>query len=247
MFIKLLVPLLCILPLHAMQQENHMHETHIMHAKTTKLDPKSTIIAFDIDEVIITGREAGYEKWLKEQPQFSNYIEAVKKNYKLTDAHTIINKVAEEHPELKSLAEEFKKVIITAPQITGTIEIIHQLVKNGYTVVTASNMTTSTYQSLVDEKVLPAEFNKEFFFVQTHPFNQKSDGSYYKKPAKEYYQNLIKYVECEYPCRFKNRIFTDDKLENAQAAAAAGTINAIHFINPNQCKEELKKLGVAIE
>lgn len=239
MFKKLLLLILSTLQLHGMQQ-CPIQTSGIKTQEIVKpLDPQSTIIAFDLDEVVLTGREAGYTKWAKEHPQFGKAIEEVKKTYKLSDAHAIINKAVEEHPEMKELGEEFKKVIITAPQIQGTSDIIHALAKKGYGIIAASNMTESTYKSMIDNKVLPVEFTKEFYFVAT--------SSGYEKPFIEYYQNLLKYIESKYPGKFKTVIFTDDKEANAKGAAATNKIKAIHFLNPAQFKQELQKLGVAIE
>ncbi len=314
MFLRLLLSTLMALPLHGMQPQSQVQPPIAKVPETVEtLDPQSTIVAFDLDEVVLNGREAGYTKWatehpqfskamqevktayknvdkvteaiiqahpemkelaeefkkpiinantkditeivskpeykqwLTEHPQFNKAIEEAKKILKLSDAHAIINKAVEEHPEMKELGEEFKKVIITAPQIQGTIDIIHALAKKGYGIVAASNMTESTYKSMVDNKVLPAEFTKEFFFVSVIDANKKSDGSYYEKPAIEYYENLLKYIESKRPGKFKTVIFTDDKKANADGAAATGKIKAIHFVTPAQFKSELQKLGVAIE
>ena len=143
-------------------------------------------------------------------------------------------------------AQEFKKVLIAAPQIEGTTQIVHKLRNKGYTVVAASNMTTSTYQSMMENKVLPEEFTKDFFFVATNPLNKKADGKYYEKPSKEYYQNLITYINEKYPGKFKTFIFTDDKLENAQGAKQVAPIKSIHFQNPEQLLNDLKCLGISI-
>src|ERR1700730_7329526 len=80
--------------LHGMQQPQ-CPSTLVTQKVVKLLDPKTTIIAFDIDEVILMGREAGYKKWLEGHAQFAQAIGEVKKTYKLMDAHAIINKVVE--------------------------------------------------------------------------------------------------------------------------------------------------------
>lgn len=152
------------------------------------------------------------------------------------------------NPNLFAEGEEFKKVIITAPRIKGTVHIIHRLKEKGYGIISASNMTTSTYQSMVENHVLPKAFTKDFYFVATNPLNKKADGTFYEKPAPEYYQNLVAYINSKFPGVYKNIIFTDDKEVNVLGAQGIkGIYKSIHFINPEQFKQELIKSGVCLD
>lgn len=250
MYKKLLLLLLSMSQLHGIQEKEHLLSqlpTNNVQEFLEFLDPESTAVTFDIDKVIVDNREETYTDWLQEEKhaQFAKYLEEAKKTG-LFDAHALINKVVEDHPDQKILADEFKKIIITATPIKGMAELIEQLHKKGYTVLIASNMTTSTYESMVENKVLPKEFTKDYFFVQTDPLNKKSDGSYHKKPETKYYENLLVYLEAKFPGKFKIVIFTDDKLINSQGAADTGKIKAIHFITPDQFKQALQKLGVMV-
>ena len=215
--------------------------------QTKKLPPHNTIIAFDLDEVVLTGREPGYKKWIENNPDLGQAIGQIKKKYNLSDATAIINKTAEEFPALKEKAQEFQKVVITAPQIAGTTKILNKLSQQGYGIVAASNMTTSTYQGMVDNKTLPEQFSKNFFFVATNELNKKSDGTYFEKPSPEYYQNLRIYVNQKYPGRYTHLLFTDDKEANAQGAKQVPGISSIHFKNPDQLLKDLQELGVDID
>ncbi len=211
-----------------------------------KLEPNKTIIAFDIDEVVLAGREAGYKKWLANNPDLAQAIDQTKKKFNLTDATAIINKTAQEFPALKEKAQEFQKIVVSAPRITGTAEILKKLEQKGYGIVAASNMTTSTYQAMVNNGTLPPQFSNDFFFVATNELNKKPDGTYFEKPSLEYYQNLGVYINQKYPGKYVYRLFTDDKEKNAQGAQKAGLIS-IHFKNAEQLLEELKELNIDIE
>lgn len=212
-----------------------------------RLEPSKTIIAFDLDEVVLTGREPGYKKWIENNPDLGQAIGTIKKKYNLSDATAIINKTAEEYPNLKEKALEFQRVVITAPQIQGTAQILQKLSKKGYGIVAASNMTTSTYQGMVDNKTLPEQFSKNFFFVATNELNKKSDGTYFEKPSPEYYQNLLTYINQKYPGKYIHVLFTDDKEANAEGAKKVPGLISIHFKNPEQLAQDLKNLGVDLD
>lgn len=216
-----------------------------IHSVNKKLDPSTTLFAFDLDEVVLTGREPGYKQWIANNPDLGKAIGEVKKKYNLSDASEIISTTARDYPHLKEKAEEFQKVVVTAPQIKGTVNIIHQLKNNGYAIIGASNMTTSTYQAMVDNKTLPTHFSRDIFFVATNPLNKKIDGTYYEKPSREYYLNLKEYVKKHFP-HIQTIVFTDDKLENANGAQNISGIISIHFKNPEQLRSDLKTLGIEI-
>ena len=229
----------------AMRPVQYPCKSHV-HSIDKKLDPSTTLFAFDLDEVVLTGRERGYKQWLANNPDLGNAISEVKKKYNLSDASTIISTAARDYPHLKEKAFEFQKVVVTAPQIKGTVEIINQLKDRKYIIIGASNMTTSTYQAMVDNQTLPAQFSRDIFFVATNPLNKKSDGTYHEKPSKDYYLNLKQYVKQHFP-HIQTIVFTDDKLKNANGAQNIPGIMSIHFKNPEQLKEELSRLGIKLK
>lgn len=226
-----------------------------------RLDPQRTMVAFDIDGVLLAlGREEGYQKYIKQHPDLAKAIGETKSKYNFEDAELIIDKTIEAHPELKQEALEFKKLVFSGNPLLGTTRLVTELNQQGYGIIAASNMTPSTYQALLKQGTLPSEFSTTFFFV---PFtkgneipaaeiaeNKKSDPkntkAYYEKPNVGYYKNLKNYVEQRYPGKYINFVFTDDKLENVEGARKAG-LTAIHFKNPEQLRTELKELGVDIE
>jgi FMN phosphatase YigB (HAD superfamily) len=208
--------------------------------------PEATLIAFDLDEVVISGREYGYKKWFLNpfRWSFGLALANAKKKYHLHDAHEIVNRVVEQNPKFARLAEKYKKVLIKGKLIKGTIALIDSLQKQGYTIIPASNMTKSIYTSMINNNILPsANFNTNQFFVKTKKCNKKADGSYYAKPSIEYFQNLQTYVEKKYSNTFKNIIFIDDKKTNVKGARKAG-ITALRFKKPQQLRYDLQKLGI---
>lgn len=210
------------------------------------LEPSKTLIAFDLDEVVILGRETGYKKWLKNNPDVAHAIDEVKKKYKLFDATPVLDKAAQDHPALRHKLAEFRKVLVTGTPIPGTVNIINTLSKKGYGIIAASNMTSSTYARLVDNKTLPPEFTKDFYFDATNELNKKPDGSYYEKPTVHYYKNLLSYINQKYPGKFTQVVFIDDELVNIKGAAKVNGIIGIHFTSPEQLLKDLRMRGVEI-
>lgn len=208
------------------------------------LDSKTTIIAWDVDGVLLKDRTKENKKWLADHPAFVQAMDNVKKKYKLSDTIDIIDAVAKDYPELANQAKEFKELSTKAPRIEGIIQALAQLQKAGYHFIVASNMTTKMYQALLANNSLPQEFfSTEFFYIKNHPFNQKPDGSFAGKPDPFYFENLKKYVNQRYPNQFLTFILVDDKDENTAGAEKAG-FKTIHFKNANQMLDELKKLGI---
>jgi 2-haloacid dehalogenase len=60
-----------------------------------------------------------------------------------------------------------------------------------------------------------------------------------RKPAQEFYQILLD----RYNLQPHETLFIDDNLRNVRAAEQMG-INSIHFLSPDQLKEELKERGI---
>lgn len=217
-----------------------------VHSVNKKIDPSTTLFAFDLDGVVLSGREVAYEKWLTDNWDFNEAIHEAKKKDNLSDSGMLIKRVIEKYPYLKAKSLQFQKVIFTAPQIDGTKKIIADIDQKGYKVIAASNMTTTTYQAMVDNKTLPAQFSRDIFFVATNPLNKKADGKYYEKPDQEYYLNLKRYIKTHYP-NIETIIFMDDKIKNALGAQNIPGIISIHFKNPDQLKDELKTLGMNLK
>lgn len=211
-----------------------------------ELNPRTTIIAWDVDGVLLKDRTKENKKWLAEHSSFVQAMDAVRKKHKLSDTIDIIDAVAIDYPELAKLAQEFKDLSTKAPRIEGIITALVQLQKVGYTFIIASNMTTKMYQALLANNSLPQDFfSKDFFYIKNHQFNQKPDGTFAGKPDPFYFENLKKYVNQKHSEQFFTFILVDDKDENTAGAQKAG-FKTVHFKNTAQMLEELQKLGVQV-
>jgi FMN phosphatase YigB (HAD superfamily) len=228
----------------AMRPAQYPHKAKI-HSVNKKIDLSKTIFAFDLDEVVLIGREEAYKKWLADNWDFADAINEVKIKYNLSDAGDIIHHVVQRYPYLQEKAQQFQNVIFKASVIPGTIKIIDALHKKGYGIIAASNMTTTTYQAMVDNGTLPTQFSRDIFFVATNPLNKKADGKYHEKPNQEYYLNLKRYIKTHYPTN-ETVIFMDDKLKNALGAQNIPGIISIHFKSPEQLRADLIAMGIEI-
>ncbi len=208
-------------------------------------NPANTIIACDIDDVVIKERENGLKSWFLKPSRwgFALALSQAKKRYNITDAYPLIDRVVQKHPKYAKIAQRFKKRLVQVQPVPGMRGLVTRLVQEGYTVIPASNMTTSIYKGLLADNKLPAIFNTKNFFIKTKKCNQKHDGRYYAKPNAQYYKNLKQYIARKFPQRFTNIIFIDDKKENVRAACKEG-IFGIRFKNDAQLRIELQRLGI---
>lgn len=210
------------------------------------LDPHKTIIACDLDDVVISGRNL---RWLMLPTNwsFALTVNKVSKRFKLHDPLLIIKKIKELYPKYSQKCDEFKKIIGTAQPKKKTIKILKKAAQQGYNFVAASNMAKGTYSLLLQNRTLPTElFSQDIYFVKTKKCNKKPDGNYHAKPDLEYFINLKKYIHKKYPsCSYEYRVFIDDKKKNVKAARKAGFI-AIHYKNARKLQYDLKKCGVVL-
>jgi len=208
-----------------------------------KLDPKTTIIAWDVDGVLLKDRILESKTWLDEHQELAKAMDKVKKKYKLNDTITILEAVAIDYPELESLARKFKDLSTKSVRMDGITHALAQLHHAGYTFIIASNMTTKTYEALLADKSLPREFfSKDFFYSKNNPFNQKPDGNFAGKPDPIFFENLKKYINLEYPNRFTTFILVDDEEENILGARKVN-FKTVHFKNTAQMLQDLQKIG----
>lgn len=115
-------------------------------------------------------------------------------------------------------------------EIPGTLKLIRELKAQSYQTAILSDMTEfqaevirqNGYFNLFDPVVLSHE-------------------NRVKKPNPEAFQILLK--KLNKPA--SSVIFIDDRIENIEAAKIQG-IDAIHFNNPQQLKEELQKRGICL-
>lgn len=112
-------------------------------------------------------------------------------------------------------------------EIPGTLHLVKELKKQGYQTAILSDMTQ--YQAEI--------IRKNGYFDLFDPVVLSHENRV-KKPNPEAFQILLK--KLKKPA--SSVIFIDDRIENVEAAKIQG-IDAIHFINPKQLKEELERRG----
>jgi FMN phosphatase YigB (HAD superfamily) len=207
-------------------------------------DPTITIIALDLDDVVITGRSNNKnQEWLNDHPKLAYFLQDFFKKNTNADFDYIYSVIKNDH-ELTEQMLAFEKLLTTADRIEAVIDIVRDLHAAHYVIVAATNMYQSTYKKLIANGTLPnTYFSAEFGFTKSNLLNKKSDGSFYMKPNSEYYEHLKLYVNNHYPERFKYFVMIDDKLENVEAAQKMG-MAAILFKNPEQLRADLQALAL---
>lgn len=113
-------------------------------------------------------------------------------------------------------------------EIPGTLEIAQELRSQGYQIAILSDMTQ--YQAEV--------IRKAGYFDLFDPVLLSHENRV-KKPQPEAFQILLKRLDKP----ASSVIFTDDRIENVEAAQLQG-IDAIHFITPEQFKKDLESKGI---
>ena len=112
-------------------------------------------------------------------------------------------------------------------EIPGTLNLVKVLKTQCYQTAILSDMTQ--YQAEI--------IRKNGYFNLFNPVVLSHENRV-KKPNPEAFQILLK--KLKKPA--SSVIFIDDRIENVEAAKNQG-IDAIHFINPKQLKEELERRG----
>jgi FMN phosphatase YigB (HAD superfamily) len=200
--------------------------------------PTNTLIAFDLNGVVISHQSPIYREWLATHPEFVKVLPCMPHDGEPSE---IFAEVLTKDPEMHGLVKECFKAFTAAGQIEQTCELVGQLMNYGYRVIPASNITKTSYLAMVDNGTIP-HFNKEHHFTLTHPFNKKPDGTYHKKPAPDYFANLHTYVKEQWP-HIEHIIFIDDQEANTKVAQTFGMIS-VYVEGPQQLRQQLQWLGI---
>ena len=126
----------------------------------------------------------------------------------------------------------------------GMYKIVQRLDELGYEQHIASNISPYAFSILTDSEKSP-HLKGLFVFMRldksvTYMFK---NGKLLQKPAKEYFQEYLQKNKLD--LSFDSIVFIDDKIINVRGAESVG-IRGIHFKNPRQLCEELKKIGIYI-
>ena len=140
----------------------------------------------------------------------------------------LIAKHPEWEPEIKAYYGRWLEML--GDDIHETVEILHKLKQTGkYKLYALTNWSAETFPHALER----FEFFKVFDGVVV------SGQEKMRKPSAEFYKILIDRYHLD-PAK---TIFIDDSLRNVKGAEAVG-ITGIHFHNPPQLRDELRRKGI---
>lgn len=143
----------------------------------------------------------------------------------------LIAKHPEWEPEIKAYYGRWLEML--GEDIHDTVEILRQLKETGkYKLYALTNWSAETFPHALER----FEFFKAFDGVVV------SGQEKMRKPSAEFYKILID----RYHLDPTKTVFIDDSLRNVKGAEAVG-ISGIHFHNPSQLREELRRKGIEVK
>lgn len=205
-----------------------------------KINPKTTVFAFDLHEVVLDVDEINLIKiisknlslnlayFLLRKDTYYYIYNLLKKRILLDQAFDELTKKYPNFIELKNLLID----LINAQKLDfKMIEIIKYLKRCGYKCYILSNIWQPAYQKL--QKKFPV-LNEIFdgFYI---PY--KLNGKYLHKPEKDFYENFKKVILKK---EFNQVIFIDNSLKNVEYANDSGLIGII-FHSSYVLLKQLKK------
>ena len=167
--------------------------------------------------------------WFLENVTTAEWNENQDAGYPLHKAtQELIAKHPEWEPEIKAYYGRWLEML--GDDIHETVEILHKLKQTGkYKLYALTNWSAETFPHALER----FEFFKVFDGVVV------SGQEKMRKPSAEFYKILIDRYHLD-PAK---TIFIDDSLRNVKGAEAVG-ITGIHFHNPPQLRDELRRKGI---
>jgi len=167
--------------------------------------------------------------WFLENVTTAEWNENQDAGYPLHKAtQELIAKHPEWEPEIKAYYGRWLEML--GDDIHETVEILHKLKQTGkYKLYALTNWSAETFPRALER----FEFFKVFDGVVV------SGQEKMRKPSAEFYKILID----RYHLDPHKTIFIDDSLRNVKGAEAVG-ITGIHFHNPPQLRDELRRKGI---
>jgi len=170
-------------------------------------------------------------EWFLENVTTPDWNENQDAGYPLHKAtEELVAKHPEWEPEIKAYYGRWLEML--GGQIHETVEVLQQLKHTGkYRLYALTNWSAETFPHALER----FEFFKLFEGVVV------SGEEKMRKPSAEFYKIILD----RYRLDPSTTVFIDDSLRNVKGAEAVG-ITGIHFHNPSQLKEELRRLGIEI-
>jgi 2-haloacid dehalogenase len=142
----------------------------------------------------------------------------------------LIAKHPEWEPEIKAYYGRWLEML--GEDIHDTVEILRQLKETGkYRLYALTNWSAETFPHALER----FEFFKAFDGVVV------SGQEKMRKPSAEFYKILLDRYHLD-PAK---TVFIDDSLRNVKGAEAVG-LTGIHFHNPSQLRDDLRRKGIEI-
>jgi len=143
------------------------------------------------------------------------------------------------------MAKVVQQIAHNKTPIPGTVKIIEALEHAGYRLHIASNMGAGDFEYFKTTKYPHIFKNFENDTAKVVAF---LEGEKIKKPNEQYFKDLFAKYKGN---KDKLLIFMDDKPKNVAAFVKVGkelgfNVKGIQFTSPEQLKEDLTKLGVAL-
>lgn len=143
----------------------------------------------------------------------------------------LVAKHPEWEPEIKAYYGRWLEML--GEDIHDTVEILRQLKETGmYKLYALTNWSAETFPHALER----FDFFKAFDGVVV------SGQEKMRKPSAEFYNIIIN----RYHLNPEKTIFIDDSLRNVKGAEVVG-ITGIHFHNPSQLRDELRRKGIEIK
>lgn len=201
-------------------------------------NPQNLIIATDLDDVVLRRRNGRIAAIVCKNlhrliPMYANF-----RRHKKIGGETVGQRYGEGFylylvaQDKHKLAKIVKKICTKKRLKTKTVKIMKKMVGQGYTIYTATNIGTLFFPII--QKKFADIFNDNF--IRNGMTVDYTQQDVIEKPDPRYFEELKKRLN---PDNDKHILFIDDRLENVEAARAAGLL-AIHFEGHKQLRAELR-------
>lgn len=221
----------------------HRYQTYYQSLIGQELTSQNTIIIFDWHRVVqeqnftrvgykLISRSHGIGSCLFDAALWYQIKQLVKQH---TLTEKIFDQLNDHYPNVAEVKENFMTAVNEEPLIEGTVELLQQLKRQGYTIYMLSNIAPETLAGLWQRHPHILRTFDGIYVPNEH-------NNYRQKPDPQFYQDFKEFI---YQRGDANKImlFIDDREKNVQAGYDVG-IYGIVFVSPAHLKEILQHLKI---
>lgn len=219
-------------------------KTTYLASLTEHITPESTIIAFDLHNVVFKKQT---RKILLQNikllhkgawrytfnPRLWYRFYKIRKDSSV--AEDIFHKISLQYPGISRFRSDFIRMTNHQRPISSMLDIIKVLKEQGYALYILSNIGKETFEQL-------CEFYPALQECFIGAYTARADNDYLHKPHKGFYEGFKNYVT-EQGHGGKQILFIDDLKKNLLAAAQCD-IAGVHFTSPKRLLRAFKHLAV---